>query len=123
MTKKQEPDGFSIDDFTALQPLAKGYELQPGKFYLIVGGPKQFSRDGLNALFDKMRESGVEFGVHIAETLHPRAIQVMEKKDESSTVTVPAPLAGGTSSDPDRSEDRTEGVETDDGPVQRPLGY
>jgi hypothetical protein len=123
VTKKSDSKNFSIDDFTALQPLAIGYELQPGKFYLIVAGPKQFSRNGLNALFDKMRDAGVEFGVHIAETLHPRAIQVMEKKDESANSTDPVKVAERTPQYVNRSEGGAEGVEDDQAPVQRPLGY
>lgn len=118
--KGESPALFSIDDFTAIQPLAKGWELTPGKFYLIVT-PKQIDRDKLNALFGKMRDCGVEFDVHVGET--PTKIAVMEKKDESPASAKPVEVAPGSPSNDDRSEDRPEGMEADDGPIQRPLGY
>lgn len=124
MPKKKEGESpaFSFDDFTKIQPLAKGYELQSGKFYLIVA-PKMFKRESLNALFDKMRDAGVEFGIHIGEIPESQKIEVLEKKDESPASAKPVEVAPGSPANDDRSEDRPEGVEADDGPIQRPLGY
>jgi hypothetical protein len=122
-SKSEKTPAYSIDDFTEIEPLATGYELQPGKFYLILT-PKQFNRNTLNALFDKLRDSGVEFGVHIGETTAAKHIRVLEANHvEGATSNDSAAVAAGTPTDPDRSEGGAKSVEADEGPIQRPLGY
>lgn len=125
VSKKKEGDSpaYSIDDFTEIQPLAEGYELQAGKFYLILA-PKMFKREALNALFDKLRDSGVEFGVHIGELKGAKEIRVLEANHvEGATSTATPEMAERTSPDAAGSESGAKSVEADEGPIQRPLGY
>jgi hypothetical protein len=68
-----------VEDFKKLAPLCDAYELQPGKAYVIVCGPKDFSHESASALFAKLREWHPDLNIHIVVTEKPKAIEVREE--------------------------------------------
>ena len=74
-------DPVKIDDFQKLAALAKGYELQPGKRYLIVCSGSDFKFGLAHALFKDIREAHPELEIYVVATLKPKSIVVMEQKD------------------------------------------
>jgi hypothetical protein len=79
MTTKDEP--VNLDDFSKIAPLVRGYELQPGKHYLIVCDGKDFKFGLAHALFKNLLDLHPELQIHVVGTLKPSGIVVMEKKD------------------------------------------
>ena len=75
-----------MEEFTKLDPLAKGYEFKPGHSYLIVAG-KHFSRELASSLFKDLREMHPDLQIAVVQTLHPKEIEVKEKPsgDQSGT--------------------------------------
>ena len=78
MTTKDEP--IKIDDFQKIAPLVRGYELQPGKHYLIVCDGKDFKFGLAHALFKDLLDRHPEIEIHVIGTLKPNGIVAMEEK-------------------------------------------
>lgn len=76
----------TIDNFKPLAKLVAGYELQPGKTYLIVVDGKSFSRDLALSLFQSLRDSGADFDIHVVASLHPKGIEIRESANERESV-------------------------------------
>lgn len=89
MKTKDEPTPVRLEDFQKIAPLVRGYELQPGKHYLIVADGKDFKFGLAHALFKELRELHPELQIHVVGTLKPSGIVVMEKKDERTGDAIP----------------------------------
>lgn len=69
---------ITIDNFKPLAKLVAGYELQPGKTYLIVVDGRSFSPELAQSLFKSIRDSGVDLDIHVVATMKPKEIEVRE---------------------------------------------
>lgn len=69
---------ITIEDFAALSPLIKAYELQPGRHYLFVCDGKHFDYDLANALIRRLRENHPEIHGAVLASLSPKGIDVRE---------------------------------------------
>lgn len=67
----------TIDNFKPLAKLVAGYELQPGRHYLIVCGPS-FAHHLAESLFQHLREEHPEISIQIVATTKPKEIEVRE---------------------------------------------
>ena len=83
-------DPVNIDDFAPLAKLVKGYELDPAKAYLIVCDGKSFSKGLAEALMRDVRQMHPDINIAIVATLHPKEIEVREKKADEKQEPGPA---------------------------------
>lgn len=84
---------LNIDDFTKVMPLAKGYELDPAKVYLVVADGKDFNASAVQALMRDIRQMHPDLSIAIVATLKPKSIEIREK--------APGPAAADELPEPD----------------------
>jgi len=73
---------LNIDEFKPLAKLVAGYELDPSKVYVVICDGKNFNFDLANAIMKDVRESHPNLNVCIVATLHPKSIEIAEKKND-----------------------------------------
>lgn len=78
-------DPLTLESYKELLPLARAYEFQPGKAYLIIADGKNFKYGAVNNLLHNFRESHPDIDVHIIVSAKPNSLEVMEKKEDVST--------------------------------------
>lgn len=78
-------DKIRVEDFDELSPLVKAYELQPGKFYLLIVEGKGFSYEAAHKMLEKVREYHPDINLFIQVVAKDQKVKVAEKKQEHDT--------------------------------------
>lgn len=76
-----------VEDFSPIAPLAKAYELQPGKHYLVIFDGKAFSFELAYKLLGDLRDHHPELDVFMFVTPNSNKISVAQEKENDSTQT------------------------------------